>query len=747
LLSPRQSRSRVNSAIKLADVVVKTLTSAFGPPGTFVGELAGKGFDAVLERRSSNRSRLDRQLADIADSITTSALAPYEFTDIAANDLDAAVEAVADTIAAVPLDGKMLRESGYTATGLTDVYRAGARGILDRAGLGEAESAYRHILASVGDHILAVVRSSPEVHAVALADLTQRLESVGRKLSNPGGLFQEAQSAVLDEYLLTYRLHAPDTLLRHRFVTSGAMSRSLRAGLAYVPRRLTGPDDVEGLDALLEQGPRILIEADPGQGKTTLLRRSLVQLLTRLQGPVPVYVDLHGLAEFPLDLDLAVKQWNRWLPKGPPGWVEVTVRQGQAVVLLDGVDHLLSDRSRRVAGENDLDGFLGMAGQSTVVVAARCGTFGREWIERHGFVVARLVEPTDDDIFEQVRRWHEAVAAECASTEEQQWVADRRDELSSGLCQLSDLRGLARQPLLSRLMCETFLDSSYALPQDWIPLVRRMLDRLAALDCRTDDPILSAPDAVRDVQQEVAVWAVHNAPPFDPDHLADNLAEKAGSHDAAAMVERLLFRGALLRRGLGGVSFVNDHARDHLAAGDLIGHGNLSMLREKARQVTEPRLVVAAAGHGSTKRATELISGLLDDAALYPQVADALTVMACCGAGAALSLDPGVRQRAIDAAADLAHRGSIEGIVDSAIAPLALDMLLSMIRSGRAGRAAGAMAAEVAIRLGDVAQPVRQMISQGTGRGLIASSGDVDPESTAAVVDKDRPGGAVDGGN
>lgn len=733
-MSPRQSH--VEAAIKLADVLVKTLTSALGPPGTFAGELAGKGFDALLDRVKADGNRLKRQIADIADSITTASLAPYEFSSIAPNDLNAAAEAVADTIAAVPVDADLLRESGYTTHGLAAYYRDGAREILERAKLGEVEFAYDHILDAVSHQVLAVVRASPEAHAMALSDLNHRLEDVRRKLADPRGLVADAQSAVLDEYLLTYRLHVSNALLRRSFVTTGATRRSLRAGLAYVERPVVGPNGTEGLESLLSRGSRILVVGDPGQGKTTLLRRAYVRMLTGPStGPIPIYLDLRELTELPADLDSALKRVARWLPTGPPGWVDRTIREGRAVVLLDAVDDLLADRSRRLASEEDLDGFLGMAGHSTVVVTARSGTLGPDLVERHGFIVARLPEPAEDQVFEQIQRWHEAVAVVCSSVDEQDWVVARGDELRLGLCQVSDLRGLGRDPLLCALLCETFLDSSYALPRDWIALVQKVLSRLAELDCQPADPVMHRRDAVMLVQRAVAVWAVHNRPSFEPGHLADAVAGLTGGHGAAELVDQLVFRGAILRRGPGGLLFVNEQARDHLAAGDLMANAHINLLREKAWRLDEPRLVVAAAGHGSAARATELIDGLLDDAANHPDVADALTVVAACGADAALALTPATRQRALDAAAQLINRGDTSGIEHPAIAPLALDLL---VRAGQAGdSSATSMAGAIAAQIRALPQAVRHVIIREAGAGLVTS---------AEALREARPGNEGNGG-
>ncbi|WP_409073434.1 NACHT domain-containing protein, partial [Micromonospora chalcea] len=296
--------------------------------------------------------------------------------------------------------------------------------------------------------------------------------------------------------------------------------------------------------------------------------------------------------------------------------------------------------------------------------------------------------------------------------EEQTVIIDRGRELRLALCQVSDLRGLSRSPLICALMCEAFLDSSLSLPQDWITLVQEVLNRLADRDCRPGDALMSGRSAVYGMQQEIAVWAVHNEPPFDLSHLTDAVGRLAVSQEPTSVVDQILSRGSLLRTHSGGLAFVNDHARDHLAAADLILRGNINYLRAEARQLTRPRLVVAAVGHGRRERATELVMSLLDDAEQYPDVADALTVMAFCGATAAVSLEQTARERAFAAAADLVRRGDPAGILDTRIAPMALDMLVHIIQFGEVEPTTIPMAVEVAARIGESALPVLGTIAR-----------------------------------
>ena len=526
-MSLRRSSTRRDASIKLADVLLKTLASILlpGPAGVFVGEAIDKGLDVFSGRLDVGETRLVRQIEAIALSITSSALDEREFFRIPPNNIEAAVLAVSDTIRMVPITANLLRASGYSAIGLAEYYRKNARDLLESYALGEAEYAYVRILESISHQIVAVLRASPEAHALALADMTGQLRSVWLRLNNPGGLYSELRHAALEEYLLTYRLDAGKQMARDRRSTSGGTVRSLPTSVAYVGQRIVGLEGVCDLEDLLQRRRRVLVEADPGHGKTALLRQTFLRSLAHQSGSekslIPMYIDLRGLNEFP-GLDASVPKVNRWLPKGPEGWVDSLVRTGRAMVLLDNVDGLLGDTAVRVKNETDLDGFMSdVVGDSTVLMAARRGTFSSEWTQRNGFATVSLVSHTIDQVFEQIRRWHDAIASECNTLEERERVSARGWELRTALCQLSDLMGLSRNPLVCVLMCEAFLDSSVSLPRDWIALVDDVLHRLAIWDSRPDDPMMNSVARVRIIQRDLAGWAIHNEPPFNTSHLTD----------------------------------------------------------------------------------------------------------------------------------------------------------------------------------------------------------------------------------
>ncbi|QNE16619.1 hypothetical protein F1D05_00265 [Kribbella qitaiheensis] len=390
------------------------------------------------------------------------------------------------------------------------------------------------------------------------------------------------------------------------------------------------------------------------------------------------------------------------------------------MILLDNIEHLLGDDESRMRNEDDFDSFIAeVVGKSAIVVAARRGTLGDGWADRNGFSVINLEQSSAGQVLQQVEQWHEAVASECETVEDQEKVAARGRELGMALGQLSALMGLSRNPRICALMCEAFLDSSLSLPRDWIALVEDVLERFAEEDSRLDAPAVSGTARMRDLQCGVARWAIHNEPPFDPGHLADAVQELTAGWGVegspSVVVERILSRTTLLRRSLGGLAFVNDEMRDHLAAGDLIASGNINYLRAEARNLSNPRLVVAAAGSARHQRATELVTALLDDAEQYPDASEALVVTAYCCAAAARSLESATRSRLQDAVVAVVLQGDVERLAHPRLAPLALDMLVRIVQDD--GLAAAAVAAiEVGSRHGDDALPALRAIA-GCGAG------------------------------
>ncbi|MGH8880137.1 MAG: NACHT domain-containing protein, partial [Stackebrandtia sp.] len=90
----------------------------------------------------------------------------------------------------------------------------------------------------------------------------------------------------------------------------------------------------------------IVIVGEPGSGKTTVLRRTVLELTRHHR--LPILIDLPSLSGTePPDLPQLVRD-SYWLTRRPPdGWLRRQLTAGHCVVMLDGLDELASEHDRQ----------------------------------------------------------------------------------------------------------------------------------------------------------------------------------------------------------------------------------------------------------------------------------------------------------------------------------------------------------------------------------------------------------------
>jgi hypothetical protein len=153
----------------------------------------------------------------------------------------------------------------------------------------------------------------------------------------------------------------------------------------------------------------------PGSGKTTLLRHT-ARLVCRERGnrrrtvPILVYLRDHvatiaSKPEFALP-ELVGATLTRYGPDEPPGWFEQRLRDGDCVVLLDGLDEVarLADR-RKVADwvERQTKRYP----KNDFVITSRPQGYRSAGID--GAAVLQVRSFTDEQVSRFVRRWYLAV--------------------------------------------------------------------------------------------------------------------------------------------------------------------------------------------------------------------------------------------------------------------------------------------------------------------------------------------------
>jgi len=198
---------------------------------------------------------------------------------------------------------------------------------------------------------------------------------------------------------------------------------------------------IPGLDAV-EKHPRLMVLGKPGAGKTTFLKYLAMQCLAGglAAEKVPFFVTLKDFAEAPKGPGL-VEYLVGLLPKGLTGEaVERLLAEGRSLVLLDGLDEVREEDTKRVIREmrKSADRFGASQFVMTCRIAAKEYTFER-------FTEVEVADFDQPQIEAFVGNWFRAKND-----------LPKAERFLKRLEEQEPIRELATSPLLLTLLCLVF---------------------------------------------------------------------------------------------------------------------------------------------------------------------------------------------------------------------------------------------------------------------------------------------------
>ncbi len=226
---------------------------------------------------------------------------------------------------------------------------------------------------------------------------------------------------------------------------------SLDWGKTTLPKRLVG-------EVLSEQS-RLAILADPGGGKTTLLKRLAIayafpdrrkliddNLPDRKWFPLLIRCrQLNNLALSSIgDILSLIPNWAEMSELAEPFsfLVRQALRDGEALLLIDGLDEI-SDEGKRVAFIKQLRTFLAVYPTVNIVVTSREAGFRIVGGALSGYCSHyKIADFDDNDITRLTLAWHKEVVGN------QERVRLDAEELATTICETERVRDLAKNPLL-----------------------------------------------------------------------------------------------------------------------------------------------------------------------------------------------------------------------------------------------------------------------------------------------------------
>jgi hypothetical protein len=647
------------AVISLGAAVVKSACKVWLGDSQFGDDVTSEIVDLFSQRVSSrfDQRKIGRFFDDCSDIVARrlEMLLDAEFGAVPDNERAAAVLAVGDTFAAARLADEALFQADLDARLVERNLRPAARQVQQKALLSEGgQEIYWLVLRESCSYLVEVVTTLPRFTSGALTELLRRESAVLATLSRVLDRLPERRG--VDDFAADYRRAVANKLDRMELfgVTLTDSNRRYPLSIAYIDlnvirsatrgdgrltlvmrgepeagNQLAGSGSLRA-DTMLGRARRTLIIGQAGSGKTTLLQWLAVRSaqgdfsgpLAGWRDTVPFYVPLRryvgrGLPapeEFPLAVGRNLTH------EMPSGWVHGLLREGRALVLMDGVDEMPEEQREPVRAW--LADLARDFPEARYVVTSRPAAVGEAWLEALGFTAAELQPMSTSDVREFIRQWHAAVASEVIDADESSDLARYEQSLINAIDADRHLRALTVSPLLCALVCALNRERRTQLPRDRMEIYEAALDMLLERRDRERGVELAQNPLTRTdkslVLQDIAFWLIRNGWSDAPaDRVAGQVARSLVhlhkvSADPPDVFRDLMERSGLLREpAVGRIDFIHRTFQEYLAAKAAVDNDEIGQLIANAHDDQWREVVVMAAGHALPDQCAELLRGLL----------------------------------------------------------------------------------------------------------------------------------------
>ncbi|MFC5101792.1 NACHT domain-containing protein [Kibdelosporangium philippinense] len=625
------------------------------------------------------RRRLTREIEAMCDSVAErlEAFSTGEWRGLEDAERALAVEGVVAAFAAADLSDDAFFTVDADPAKLNRLLqkKMGRPPLLSEAGL----ALYNRLLAEsctiyvqVAIHLASFTPRGVSESLTRMSELRQQVDQViarlpMRSLDAPAGTDQD------DEFVQRYLKYVISTF--DHVELFGVHTRNFRPqtalSVAYVSLTVAVDNRHEGenlpetstvrVEQALAGADRTLLTGEAGSGKTTLMQWLAITAargrfeadLARWNGLVPFFVRLRGYTGSRMPNP---EQFLDNCPFGslmPPGWVHRVLTDGQALLLVDGVDEL--PVAERNSVRSWLRTLLQTYPQNKVVVTARPGAAAPAWLQHEGFAPAALERMSPRDVRELIAYWHKAIRKAghlpCAENE----LPGYERALVAKLETSAPLQTLATNPLLCSLLCALNLDQHTALPPDRMGIYAATLDMLLE---RRDIERRIASDVSLTIRNKLHLlqylaWrlSLNNRTELTKQDAVQRITERLATmsipvEQAGSVVDHLVQRSGVLREpAVDRIDFVHRSFQEYLTASEAAEHGDVGLLIDRAHLDAWRETVILAAGHANKPTRHELLSGLLDRADAEPRNARTLRLLAAACLETSGPLDVDLRWR------------------------------------------------------------------------------------------------------
>jgi hypothetical protein len=399
-----------------------------------------------------------------------------------------------------------------------------------------------------------------------------------------------------------------------------------------------------------------LVRGEAGSGKTTFLQwlavtsadRRFEEALEDWNDKVPFVVQLRG-AHGPLPRP------ERWLDavapalagSMPPKYVHQKLDSGEALVLVDGVDELPSERRDDV--REWLEDLRAAYPFAIYVVTSRPAAAEEGWLSDLGFDHFLLEPMAPVAVHTFVDQWHDAARQQEGPEDDEDELDVLSQRLRRRLHADPALMDIAATPLLCAMLCALNRDRRAYLPSERAELYSVALDMLL----KHRDRERGVPDEIeiglaekRLLLQDLAHWLALNSRLEVPTSIAASRLRKAlpalprVRASAERVLEHLVERSGLLQQPTpDSITFIHRSFQEYLTALHLVEQDGIGFLIAHAHQDAWRDITVLTAGAAPVHQALELIRGLVSRGDAEPNFRHVLHLLAAACADLTPSVD------------------------------------------------------------------------------------------------------------
>ncbi|MGV9838931.1 NACHT domain-containing protein [Nocardia niigatensis] len=390
----------------------------------------------------------------------------------------------------------------------------------------------------------------------------------------------------------------------------------------------------ERVEQAMRAGRRIVIRGGAGSGKTTLLQWLAVNCaknegpdaLAAWRGLIPFFLPLRQFVQngtFPTPENFLSSSVGRNIAdQMPRGWVHSILHQGQALVLVDGVDEV--PEHMRPQAKEWLRALVSDFPEVQYIVTSRPPAVDDLWLAAEEFVTMDLLPMSPSDVRMFIKHWHDAAREEVKTDEERETLTRYETALAHIVVSQRQLNRLATNPLLCALLCALYRDRRMQLPRDRMELYQAALDML--LTRRDAEREIKSPTGVTlgttqsiKLLQKFAFWLISNG---YTDVDRESAIRRFGDFVSVMpqipakgdrIYSHLLLRSGLLREPIDGrVDFVHRTFEEYLGAKEAVDSDSLGVLIGHAHEDQWHGVLTMAVGHARPKEQQRLLVELLD---------------------------------------------------------------------------------------------------------------------------------------